>query len=98
MVSTGTGGTIAGVGRYFKEHAPHVKIIGVDPYGSILAVPQELNHTDVDFYEVEGIGYDFIPTVIGLYAIYLILNKIYHLIKYFYFYFTHNYFQNQMSK
>jgi hypothetical protein len=35
----------------------------VDPYGSILAEPAALNETSVDYYEVEGIGYDFIPTV-----------------------------------
>jgi cystathionine beta-synthase len=35
----------------------------VDPAGSIIAEPEELNKTDVTFYEVEGIGYDFIPTV-----------------------------------
>merc|ERR1711991_744800 len=29
----------------------------------ILAEPKELNETDVQGYEVEGIGYDFIPTV-----------------------------------
>lgn len=44
---------------------PHVKVVGVDPYGSILAQPPTANETDVDFYEVEGIGYDFIPTVLG---------------------------------
>ena len=37
-------------------------IVGSDPYGSILAQPEKMNETDVDFYEVEGIGYDFIPT------------------------------------
>src|SRR5262247_3871574 len=31
VVSVGTGGTISGVGRYFKEHAPHVLIVGADP-------------------------------------------------------------------
>jgi len=40
------------------------QIIAVDPYGSILAEPGELNETDVQFYEVEGIGYDFLPTVL----------------------------------
>src|SRR5581483_3451226 len=35
VIPVGTGGTISGVGRYFKEHAPHVKIVGVDPEGSI---------------------------------------------------------------
>uniref|UniRef100_A0A4W4GN71 Cystathionine beta-synthase n=1 Tax=Electrophorus electricus TaxID=8005 RepID=A0A4W4GN71_ELEEL len=39
-------------------------IIGVDPEGSILAEPEELNKTDKTQYEVEGIGYDFIPTVL----------------------------------
>lgn len=41
-------------------------IVGVDPEGSILALPDELNKTtNSGFYEVEGIGYDFIPTVLG---------------------------------
>ena len=39
------------------------QVIGVDPLGSIIAQPEELNKTDVNFYEVEGIGYDFLPTV-----------------------------------
>ena len=32
--------------------------------GSILAQPEELNKTNVTYYEVEGTGYDFIPTVL----------------------------------
>ena len=36
----------------------------MDPYGSILAQPESLNKSDVGFYEVEGIGYDFIPDVL----------------------------------
>ena len=32
--------------------------------GSILAEPEELNKTNVTYYEVEGTGYDFIPTVL----------------------------------
>lgn len=44
---------------------PDCKIVGVDPEGSILAVPEELNKSDVTSYEVEGIGYDFIPNVLG---------------------------------
>src|ERR1041385_8780395 len=35
LISVGTGGTISGVGRYFREHAPHVRVVGVDPEGSI---------------------------------------------------------------
>ncbi|XP_016954617.1 cystathionine beta-synthase [Drosophila biarmipes] len=63
VVSAGTAGTISGIGRKIKEQAPNCQIVGVDPYGSILARPAELNETDVQFYEVEGIGYDFPPTV-----------------------------------
>ena len=40
------------------------QIVGVDPEGSILAEPEDLNKTDKTHYEVEGIGYDFIPTVL----------------------------------
>lgn len=43
---------------------PTLQIIGVDPEGSILAEPEELNQSEQTAYEVEGIGYDFIPTVL----------------------------------
>lgn len=35
----------------------------MDPEGSIIAEPQSLNQTDITGYEVEGTGYDFLPTV-----------------------------------
>ncbi|OZJ06602.1 hypothetical protein BZG36_00436 [Bifiguratus adelaidae] len=56
----GTGGTITGVARKLKEKCPNIKIVGVDPYGSILAQPESLNKEMVQ-YKVEGIGYDFVP-------------------------------------
>lgn len=59
VMSVGTGGTITGVAKHIKEVAPQVKIIGVDPYGSILG-----GGTDVFPYQVEGIGYDFFPKVL----------------------------------
>src|SRR3989454_1557603 len=34
LVSVGTGGTVTGIGRYFKERKPAVRIVGVDPEGS----------------------------------------------------------------
>ncbi|XP_075158358.1 cystathionine beta-synthase [Haematobia irritans] len=63
VCTAGTAGTISGVARKIKEELPSCQIVGVDPYGSILARPENLNKSDVQFYEVEGIGYDFIPTV-----------------------------------
>ncbi|XP_066591815.1 cystathionine beta-synthase isoform X2 [Prorops nasuta] len=65
IVGAGTGGTITGIGRKLKELSPGVKIIGVDPEGSILAHPEDYNMTEAVFYEVEGIGYDFMPTVLS---------------------------------
>src|SRR5690348_11561834 len=58
VISVGTGGTISGVGRYFKEHAPHVKIVGVDPEGSVYTAKSE---ADLHPYLVEGIGKDTWP-------------------------------------
>ena len=66
QVTAGTGGTATGIGRKIKEKLPNCIVVGVDPEGSILAQPEEINKTDNSgFYEVEGIGYDFIPTVLG---------------------------------
>jgi cystathionine beta-synthase len=64
VLGAGTGGTITGIGRKIKEKCPSCVVVGVDPAGSILARPEELNKSDVEFYEVEGIGYDFVPTVL----------------------------------
>jgi cystathionine beta-synthase len=58
MISVGTGGTISGVGRYFKERNPEVLIIGVDPEGSVYTAKDE---KDVHPYLVEGIGKDTWP-------------------------------------
>jgi cystathionine beta-synthase len=58
VTSVGTGGTITGVGRYFKEHAPHVLIVAADPEGSIYTARDD---SDVHPYLVEGIGKDSWP-------------------------------------
>jgi cystathionine beta-synthase len=61
VMGAGTCGTLTGVGRKIKEHNPNCKVIAVDPYGSILAQPPELNDTRIKSYIVEGIGKKFIP-------------------------------------
>ena len=58
----GTGGTISGVGKFLKEKNPRIRVIGVDPLGSILKdyfYKKEIikAHT----YKIEGIGEDFVP-------------------------------------
>lgn len=64
VCGAGTGGTLTGVARKVKERCPNCKVVGVDPLGSILAQPEDINKTSVTSYEVEGTGYDFIPTVL----------------------------------
>ena len=63
VISVGTGGTISGVGRWFHEHKPEVKIIGVDPEGSIYTADDE---SELHPYLVEGIGKDTWPDTIDL--------------------------------
>ena len=63
VAGAGTGGTITGIAKKLKEKCPNIKIVGVDPHGSILAVPESLNAATTG-YQVEGIGYDFIPEVL----------------------------------
>src|SRR5881392_2077081 len=58
VISVGTGGTISGIGRYFKEHAPHIRIVGADPEGSIYTATDD---RDIHPYFVEGIGKDSWP-------------------------------------
>jgi cystathionine beta-synthase len=59
----GTGGTISGVGRYLKEKNPAVKVIGVDPIGSLYYDYVKTGKVGkAKTYVVEGIGEDFFPT------------------------------------
>lgn len=37
VITAGTGGTIAGIAKKLKDRIPGIKVVGVDPYGSILA-------------------------------------------------------------
>ena len=59
VAGVGTGGTITGIAKRLKEHYKNIKIIGVDPEGSILG-----GGTEIFPYHVEGIGYDFFPDVL----------------------------------
>lgn len=65
VIGMGTGGTISGVGKYLKEKNPKIKIVGVDPFGSILFETHKLGRMPPDpkprTYKMEGIGEDFLP-------------------------------------
>lgn len=67
VVGMGTGGTISGTGRYLKEQSDAVKIVGVDPIGSILYdLHRTGEYTKAEGYLVEGIGEDFLPSTTDL--------------------------------
>ena len=63
VISVGTGGTISGVGRWFHERNPEIRIVGVDPEGSIYTADDE---SQLHPYLVEGIGKDTWPKTIDL--------------------------------
>ena len=55
VCGAGTGGTITGIAKKLKEHLPELVVVGVDPFGSILAQPDSLN-LPAPPNLVEGIG------------------------------------------
>ncbi|MGD1917334.1 MAG: pyridoxal-phosphate dependent enzyme [Phycisphaerales bacterium] len=65
VVGTGTGGTISGIGRYFKKHqkdSDHkTLIVGVDPLGSVhYSVFHSGEPSTPYVYKVEGLGEDIV--------------------------------------
>ncbi len=68
--TVGTGGTMSGVGRYLKEHRPGVRVVAVDPVGSVLTSAFRSGTPGVAVpYLVEGIGEDLVPRTIDFRAI-----------------------------
>ena len=59
VAGAGTGGTLTGLAKRIKKTCPNCEFIGADPKGSLLAGEEPILP-----YEVEGIGYDFIPEVL----------------------------------
>jgi len=65
VASIGTGGTVSGIGRYFKETDPSVRIVAVDPEGSVLAPYARTGKlVPATPYKVEGIGEDLLPRTV----------------------------------
>lgn len=66
VAGMGTGGTISGIGRFLKEKNPYVKVVGIDPIGSILYDLHRGRTGKAESYKVEGIGEDFLPSTTDL--------------------------------
>lgn len=58
----GTGGTISGTSRYLKEKKSSLKVLGIDPVGSVLKdFSSGQTKATGSPYLVEGIGQDYVP-------------------------------------
>ena len=68
VAGMGTGGTISGIAKYLKEKNPKIKIIGVDPVGSIFYEYYKTGKIPKLFktYKVEGVGEDFLPKTMNV--------------------------------
>jgi cystathionine beta-synthase len=67
VVGVGSSGTVTGLGRFFKKHAPNCDMVLADPVGSILT--EMVNNgrmTEAGSWLVEGIGEDFVPSICDL--------------------------------
>lgn len=58
VAGAGTGGTISGIAKVLKRKNPRLRVVGVDPEGSVFSggTPGP--------YHTEGIGYDFFPSTL----------------------------------
>ena len=64
-IPMGTGGIITGIGKFFKENAPHVEIIGITPdsgilYTSFYGIKEKRPKTET---LIEGVGEDCLPKI-----------------------------------
>lgn len=63
IAALGTGGTVSGTARYLKEKNPKIRVVGVDPVGSLYYDYFHTGQLTQPFtYRVEGFGEDFLPS------------------------------------
>ncbi len=66
ITGLGTGGTVSGIAKYLKEKNPNIRIIGVDPVGSLYYDYFQTGQLTEPFsYAIEGIGEDFLPSTMN---------------------------------
>jgi cystathionine beta-synthase len=62
VCGVGSGGTLTGVGRFFKRVSPETEMVLADPEGSVLAHYIKTGEiVEAGSWAVEGIGEDFVP-------------------------------------
>ncbi|HEY1962420.1 MAG TPA: pyridoxal-phosphate dependent enzyme [Rhizomicrobium sp.] len=62
VVGVGSGGTMTGIGRFFRRVSPQTEIVLADPQGSILApLVKTGQKVEAGSWTIEGIGEDFVP-------------------------------------
>jgi cystathionine beta-synthase len=67
VCGVGSGGTMAGIGRFMQRVSPNTEMILADPVGSILApLVNTGKMTTPGSWLVEGIGEDFVPGILDI--------------------------------
>lgn len=61
VAGVGSGGTLAGVGKFLKEKNPNIRIVAVEPKGV-----SALLRDEPGLHQIQGIGDGFIPTVLDV--------------------------------
>jgi cystathionine beta-synthase len=67
VCGVGSGGTLAGLSRFFARVSPHTEMVLADPVGSVLCdYVKTGKYGQAGSWVVEGIGEDFIPPIADL--------------------------------
>ena len=64
VAGVGTGGTVTGNGRFFKEKDPNIRVVAVEPHESAVLSGQQAGP-----HMIQGIGAGFVPDVLDRHVI-----------------------------